>query len=419
MLKRLFKPAEGVSNIELFYDLIFVYGINVVTSLCHQVRGDFLDLDIWLVYLFSFLVILQVWFYTTLLLNRYGDRSLPETIGLFINMFLLYFLANGVRADWSQTATLFNLTWAGILVNLAVQWFIKLHLYTNLDNVDRRIMKGSAYCLIAQAAISAMAAFLPELQNQVVSWIALLFGMTAWTQSSQFRKKPARFNHVTERCSLLTIIAFGEMIVGISYYMVNMSSIMYPIGVFALTVGLFVMYIFEHDNMLDHHAETDGMAYITISLWLIIVIGNLTVAVEFMPMDQIAFMPKSIFLSTCLVLYLLTSFMLGKYNKPEFHYSVSYTVGRLAVCAFVIIVGVNTSFDPAIGLACHVIAVYIAIAYEWYLWRKRSDLVALGSSLGMSSEEMIEAGFSFTTLEGRRDIVRTAQEVNEPDSDEG
>ena len=57
--KRAFKPAEGVSNIELFYDLIFVYGISVLTSLCHHVEGGFLDLGTWLIYLFSFLTIVK------------------------------------------------------------------------------------------------------------------------------------------------------------------------------------------------------------------------------------------------------------------------------------------------------------------------------------------------------------------------
>ena len=264
MHRRTFKPAEGVSNIELFYDLIFVYGISVLTSLCHHVEGGFLDLGIWVIYLFSFLVILQVWFFSTLLMNRYGDRSLSECVGLFVNMFLLYFLANGVRADWHETSLVFNLTWAGILANLAVQWLIKLHTYTNIDDVDRGIMRSSAICLLGQAAIAAIAAFLPETPSEVASWIALLFGMSVWGQSKAYRKKPARFDHVAERCSLLTIIAFGEMVVGISTYMVEMTSIGYPMGVFALTVGLFLIYIFEHDHMLDHHAKTDGMTYMTI-----------------------------------------------------------------------------------------------------------------------------------------------------------
>lgn len=409
MRRRPFKPAEGVSNIELFYDLIFVYCISVVTSLCHHVESGFLDWGIWLIYLFSFLAILQVWFFSTLLMNRYGDRSLPECVGLFVNMFLLYFLANGVRAEWHETSLVFNLTWAGILVNLAVQWLIKLRTYSNLDDTDRHIMRWSAACLGVQAAIASAAAFLPETPSEVASWAALLFGMSVWGISGTYRKKPARFNHVAERCSLLTIIAFGEMVVGISSYMVDMSSIWYPVGVFALTVGLFLIYIFEHDHMLDHHAKTDGMTYMAISSWLIVIIGNLTVAVEYMPMQHIDFLPKSVYLSACLILYLLTSFLLGIYNRPEFRYSKRYVVGRLAVCAFVAAVGLATSFDPAIGLGCHVAAVWAAFAYEWALWLRRTKLVAYGRSLGMDCEEMAEGSFDFPTAEGHRHTERSTE----------
>lgn len=386
MRRRPFAPAEGVSNIELFYDLIFVYGISVVTALCHHVTGGFLGVNTWLIYLFTFTVIIQIWFFSTLLLNRYGDRSLSECVCLFVNMFLLYFLANGVHDRWHDTSLFFDLTWAAILVNLAVQWLIKFHTYTNIDKTDQRIMLGSALGLLAQAAICVVAAFLPDTESEIASWVALLFGLSPFRYSRLYKLKPARFNHVTERCSLLTIIAFGEMVVGISTYMVNMSSIWYPIGVFVLTVGLFLIYIFEHDQMLDHHAKTDGMTYMVISSWLIIVIGNLTVAVEYMPMQEIAFLPKSIYLSTCLVLYLLSSFLLGRYNKPEFRYSKLYVAGRLAVCAFIVIVGVATEFDPEIGLGCHVFAVYAALVHEWILWHRRTHLSTMGSSLGIHDE---------------------------------
>ena len=388
MLKRPFIPAEGVSNIELFYDLIFVYGISVVTSLCRNPQGGFFDWGMWVIYLFSFLVILQIWFFTTLLMNRYGDRSPAETVGLFANMFLLYFLANGVRLDWHQTSQMFNLTWAAILLNLAVQWLLKLRTYTNLDRTDRGIMLWTIVSLGIQAVLASIAAFLPGHPSEVMSWVALLFGMSVWGQSRLYRLKPARFSHLAERCSLLTIVAFGEMVVGISIYMTGMSSMWYPVGVFMLTVGLFLIYIFEHDFMLDHDAHTDGMIYTTISSWLIVVIGNLTLAFEFMPMDEIAFVPKSIFLSGCLVLYLLTSFLLGIYNKPQYRYSRNYVIARLVVCAFIVLVGIGTSFDPGIGLACHVVAVYATFAYEFFLLRRRDKLMAMGSSLGLSCEQM-------------------------------
>ena len=148
----------------------------------------------------------------------------------------------------------------------------------------------------------------------------------------------------------------------------------------------------------------------TMSSWLIIVIGNLTVAVEYMPMDEVAFMPKSIYLSVCLVLYLLTSFVLGRFNLPEYRYSKLYIVGRLAVCVFIVLVGVATSFDPATGLGCHVFAVYAAFAYEWVLWHRRTRLAEYGRALGMSCEQMAEEGYDIHTMEGRLKIERSARE---------
>jgi hypothetical protein len=70
---------------------------------------------------------------------------------------------------------------------------------------------------------------------------------------------------------------------------------------------------------------------------------------------------------------------------------------------FVAAVGPATGFDPAIGLGCHVAAVWAAFAYEWVLWHRRTKLVAFGRSLGLDCEEMAEAGSAFTTTESRRE----------------
>lgn len=58
MKRRAFSPARGVSNIELFYDLIFVYCISVLTSTMHHVNGSFFDLAQWLDFTFSYFVVL-------------------------------------------------------------------------------------------------------------------------------------------------------------------------------------------------------------------------------------------------------------------------------------------------------------------------------------------------------------------------
>ncbi|MCR4870970.1 MAG: hypothetical protein K5859_06720, partial [Atopobiaceae bacterium] len=115
--------------------------------------------------------------------------------------------------------------------------------------------------------------------------------------------------------------------------------------------------------------------------------GNLTVALEFMTMEHIAFLPKSIYLMMCLILYLLTSFMLGRYNRPEFRWSPAYIAGRFGVCALIFAGAFATDFDPSVTLVIDVIAVWFALWHEWLLYHRRMKLVMFGRSLGLEEDE--------------------------------
>ena len=376
MRKRSLIPVDSVSNIELFYDLIFVFCISVTTSMCHHVHGDFLDLHTWGSFIFVYLVILQIWFFTTLLLNRYGDRSASENICLFINMFLLYSLANAISTDVAEGSFFtFHISWALILLNLVIHWASKLVRYDNLTKDDELIIRWNIATLCIQLTLLLVAELMPKDVQVNVTWVALAVGAITWFQPATSDCKPSRFSHIAERCALLVIIAFGEMIVAVSSYMTTSVPLHFSIFVFALVVGLFLIYIFEHDNMLDHHRKTSGIAFININIWVIVILGNLTVALEYMPDDDIARIPKSIMLCACLVTYLLTSFLLGRYNKPEFRYPRSYIVGRIIICLVIVGVAVATNYDPWTNLVCDTAAVYAALLHEYALYRKRSDKV--------------------------------------------
>ena len=391
MRKRHYASVEGVSNIELFYDLIFVYCISVITSLMHNVEGSFPTLETWVIYLFTFLVVLQVWFFTTLLINRYGDRSAADNACLFVNMFLLYFLSTGIQTDWAETAFNFNASWALILTNLLVHWVLKLNTYDNLDEDDLRIMRTSIAMIAVELVFVTAAVFLEGTPGVVATYIAMIVTFVPTTvpylYRRIFRNKPARFAHLAERCSLLTIVAFGETVVAISSYVLATPNLIYSALVFALVVGLFLIYIFEHDNMLDHHMTTDGLSFTGITGWMILIIGNLTVALEYMTMGSIAFLSKSIYLMLCLVLYLLTSFVLGRYNRPEFRWSPAYVAGRIGVCAIIVAGAFATDFDPTVTLVIDVIAVWLALFHEWLLYHRRMRLMGFGHSLGDTEED--------------------------------
>ena len=379
----------------------------------HHVDGGFFSMGQWLGFTFSYLVVLQVWFFTTFLMNRYGDHSASDNVCLFVNMFLLYFLANSISAGWENSILTFNAAWALILANLFIHWVLKRLRYDNLDADDRAIMSRTAVVLTIELVMVVVAMFLPLEAGGWLSWIALLFGSAVFSQSKTYDRKPARFAHLVERCSLITIIAFGETIVAIAVFMSGFASIWYSMLVFALVVGLFLIYIYERDHMTDHHKDTNGMVYLTIAGWIILVIGNITVGLEYMPMDEVAAGPKSAYIAAGLVLYLLTSFLLGFFNKTEYTYSAAYVAGRLGTCAFIIVVALTTNFDPLVNLVCSTFAVYFALWHEWLLYHNRSRIVAFGKSLGYTLEDLEDAGMTFETAEGRRAIAEAVHGARE------
>ena len=374
MLKKLFSPARGVSNIELFYDLIFVYCISVVTGVLHHPHGGFFDLETYALYAVDMLTILQVWFFTTFLQNRYGDGGAFDNVCLFINMFLLFFMAGCVGDGWRGTMLTWNLVWAFILIDLLVHWGIKRLRYSNLDDVDKRIMDRTMLVLGVQAAVVLVAAFLPWETGQWASLAAFAFGWLAFAQGRRLASKPARFDHLAERCALLVIVTFGETVVGIAGYMEGGFDLVFALLVFALVVGLFLVYFFEHDHMLDHHRKDPGVGFMLLTAWLVFVVGNVTVALEYLPEEGVLLLPKSLYLAAGLCAYLLSSFIMFRYNKPRYRVTGALIASRVAACAAIVAVALLSGFDPLATLACDVVAVWAALAAEYALYKKSQEV---------------------------------------------
>ena len=95
MFADIFKKEEKkVEYIELIYDLIFVYIIGRNNSLISSVEHGFIPWSVYLTYFLTTLIALHIWYLTTVFINRYGSKSVAEYIGIFINMYLLYYMAD-------------------------------------------------------------------------------------------------------------------------------------------------------------------------------------------------------------------------------------------------------------------------------------------------------------------------------------
>lgn len=106
MVKELFERKEKkVEYVELIYDLIFVYVIGRNNQLLHIVENGFVTWQAFAAYLMTTLAVIQIWNYTTYYINVHGKHGVRDHVFLFVNMFLLYFVGEGTRADWQEYHT--------------------------------------------------------------------------------------------------------------------------------------------------------------------------------------------------------------------------------------------------------------------------------------------------------------------------
>lgn len=317
------------------------------------------------------LTILQLWFFTTFLQNRYGDGSAFDNICLFINMFLLYFMAGCVGDGWQSNMLTWNLAWSFVLIDILVHWGIKRARYTNLDDVDKAVMNRTIAVLAVQAAMALVSAFMPWEAGQWVSLAAFAFGWLAFVRGGRLAASPVRFDHLAERCALLVIVTFGETVVGVAGYVSEGTDPALAALAFLLVVGLFLVYFHGHDRLLDHHAQTGGVAYMCFTALAVFAMANLTVALEYLPENAIARGPEGAFLVAGFALYLVSTLAIAWWYKPEHRRWVAFVAVRVAaLAAFAAVVSLSGA-APAATLATATAAAFAVVLFEWAICRDR------------------------------------------------
>ena len=311
------KEEKKVEYIELIYDLIFVYLIGRNNSLLHAIQDGFIQPGAFLTYILSTLIILHVWYFSMLFINRYGSNGLAEHVCIFINMYLLYYLGDGIRVSWEEAYARFNGAWALILVNLAVQYYLKYRAAAKEAPWESAHIKSQIVLILIQAAIVGISIPLFPIVGQPLSPLALVFGIVATTVKRDVGNLVAvDFAHLTERVMLFVVFTFGEMIICVSGYFeggFGLNTVYFSLTAFLIVVGLFLSYEYLYDHIIDREASASGNRYMILHIFLIAAMNNITTALEFMREPTVRAVPKTVFLVVSFLIYFLFLFLLERY----------------------------------------------------------------------------------------------------------
>lgn len=332
---------KKVELIELFYDLIYVYAISRLTLLIEEPEGGVIPLSGFFGYLVVCFVILQAWLYLTNYVNRYGRWKWYEYALTAVNMTATVYMANTISEKWSEMSTTFNLAMLVMLLCVACMYFIQ----ARLKEQDTGAAKNSLVILAVDCFLY-LAAFVASClaMDSVVIWIdvaAVLVGaFLPFFIRGKFDIQIISFPHLMERFELITIITFGEGVVGMTSFFDVKNFSMRPILVFAVVLAIFGCYVTLIHYLCNHHRVERALRLMFSHYFIVIAVNLITVAFMFLENPEADRMFTAGLMTAGIVLFFIALYA----NRAYYHEWHSFSAADGILSGAFVIVGAVLMF---------------------------------------------------------------------------
>ena len=204
-----------VSNLELFYDLVYVAVIGQASR--HLAMG--VSLEAFAEFAVIFTMIWFAWFNGSLYIELHGREDGRTRLLVFFQMGILALLAVFTEHADGATGTQFALVYAAFLAFMGFEWYG----IRQLDRIERpEFMRITAF-YVSGMAISTVAIAATALLPQGWQILAWAFFVAAWLGGLVLGSRGATrmttgilpTDSLVERFGLFTIIVLGEVILGV------------------------------------------------------------------------------------------------------------------------------------------------------------------------------------------------------------
>lgn len=313
------KPVE---LIELFYDLIFVYAISKLTALISEpINGVILPYNFF-AYLITSFVILQAWLYFTNYVNRYGQWKWYDYALACVNMISVIYMANTISHEWVTMAFPFDISMLIILLTVVALYSIQVRKEHSMKSAaGNSITILSVVCTIYVIAILCIILNLTD----YVIWINVVAVLTGaflpFFIRGDFDKSIISFPHLVERFELLTIITFGEAIVGLTHFFDTANFNFIPILVFLIILTMFGSYVVQIHRLMEHKRVERSLRLMFSHYFIVISINMVTVALELIHSGEV----NHLFASGLMIIALIIFYLSIMANKEYYKQNIKLT----------------------------------------------------------------------------------------------
>ncbi len=328
------KPVE---LIELFYDLIFVYAISKLTALVSEPIGGIIPPYNFFAYLITSFVILQAWLYFTNYVNRYGKWKWYDYALACVNMISVIYMANTISHDWASMAFPFDLAMLILLLTVVALYSIQAKKEHSMQGAA-----GNSITILLVVCTIYVVAILCTIFNLTgyVIWINVVAVLTGaflpFFIRGKFDKSIISFPHLVERFELLTIITFGEAIVGLTHFFDTSNFTLIPILVFFIVLTMFGSYVIQIHRLMEHHRVERSLRLMFSHYFIVISINLVTVALELIHSGEV----NHLFASGLMIVSLIIFYLSIMANKEYYRQNIKLTKKDIMLMCIVTLVGV-------------------------------------------------------------------------------
>lgn len=329
-------PLSKATYIELFFDLVFIFCIRSILPIITNVDGGHVDWYSYYTFWFTFTLMLQIWFNSTIFMNRFGTGRVPDIVFLTTNMFLLFVMTQAISVGWEYYA-IYNICWVLIVVNCIAHWTIRYRRIASPTPQIKRDTVAAITTLGLQAALVLLSQPMPKTPAQITCLVAMLIGFAFWRTGGKDVLDTRNREHLAERCALLMVLTFGETLIGFSRKVTTSLDLFEPIMYFLLIVGMFLVYLNEILNLVDFDSIGSGRKYMALSAWMVFCVANVTAGFDMAAEDMsLMGMPGDVYLGVSVLVFLLSFFLYNPFCKYK-RLSAKWTIARIVACLLVLL----------------------------------------------------------------------------------
>ena len=251
-------------------------------------------------------------------------------------MIAVIYMANTISTDWAFMVLPFNISMLIMLLTVVA-------LYSVHANKEKS-MKGAAGNSISILIIVCCI--------YVITLLAILFGFTGYViwidvaavltgaflpffLRGSFDRSIISFPHLVERFELLTIITFGEAIVGMTHFFDIGSFDLVPILVFFIIITMFGSYVVQIHDLMNHHREERSLRLMFSHYFIVISINLVTVAFELVHNGEI----NPWIAGGLLIISLIVFYISIMANKEYYHKGIELTGKDIILMGAVTLIG--------------------------------------------------------------------------------